>query len=35
LRGNVKPGDVVHVAADNGKLLFNVAAPASAPAGAA
>ena len=30
LRGNVKPGDVVHVTADGGKLIFNVAAPAGA-----
>jgi ATP-dependent Clp protease ATP-binding subunit ClpA len=32
LRGNVKPGDTVHVAADNGKLRFNVAAAAAAGA---
>jgi ATP-dependent Clp protease ATP-binding subunit ClpC len=34
LRGNVKAGDTVNVVADNGKLIFNVAAPAGAPAGA-
>jgi ATP-dependent Clp protease ATP-binding subunit ClpC len=34
LRGNVKAGDVVHVAAANGKLIFNVAEPQSATAGA-
>ncbi|PZR72256.1 MAG: ATP-dependent Clp protease ATP-binding subunit, partial [Chthoniobacterales bacterium] len=34
LRGNVKPGDTVHVAANNGKLVFNVTAPAGAAAGA-
>ena len=31
LRGNVKAGDVVHVAAADGKLVFNVAEPQSAP----
>jgi ATP-dependent Clp protease ATP-binding subunit ClpC len=34
LRGNVKAGDVVHVAAANGKLVFNVAEAQSATAGA-
>ncbi|HSH38430.1 MAG TPA: ATP-dependent Clp protease ATP-binding subunit [Chthoniobacterales bacterium] len=34
LRGNVKAGDVVHVAAANGKLVFNVAEPQGATASA-
>jgi ATP-dependent Clp protease ATP-binding subunit ClpC len=34
LRGNVKPGDVVHVSAGGGKLVFTAAAPQAAPAGA-
>ena len=34
LRGNVKAGDVVHVAAANGRLVFNVAEAQSATAGA-
>jgi ATP-dependent Clp protease ATP-binding subunit ClpC len=32
LRGNVKVGDVVHVGAANGKLVFSVAAPAGSEA---
>src|SRR5918997_2602459 len=32
LRGNVKAGDVVHVAAANGKLVFNVEEPQGAAA---
>ena len=27
LRGNMKPGDVVHVVAENGKLVFKAAEP--------
>jgi ATP-dependent Clp protease ATP-binding subunit ClpC len=35
LRGNVKPGDVVHVGAENGKLVFKAAEPhGSQPASA-
>jgi len=34
LRGNVKPGDVVHVSADGGKLVFKSVTPQAAPAGA-
>src|SRR4051794_31928644 len=34
LRGNVKPHDVVHVAAAEGKLAFRVAEPQAAPASA-
>ncbi|MFL6516015.1 MAG: ATP-dependent Clp protease ATP-binding subunit [Chthoniobacterales bacterium] len=34
LRGNVKPGDVVHVAAAEGKLAFRVAEPHATPASA-
>jgi ATP-dependent Clp protease ATP-binding subunit ClpC len=34
LRGNVKPGETVHVTAENGKLVFKAAEPQSAPAGA-
>ena len=34
LRGNVKPGDIVHVVAENGKLVFKAAEPQTAPAGA-
>jgi ATPases with chaperone activity, ATP-binding subunit len=34
LRGNVKVGDVVHVAAADGKLVFRVAAPAGEAASA-
>jgi ATP-dependent Clp protease ATP-binding subunit ClpC len=32
LRGNIKPGDVVHVIANDDKLSFNVAAPAGSEA---
>jgi ATP-dependent Clp protease ATP-binding subunit ClpC len=35
LRGNVKVGDVVHVGASNGKLVFSVAAPAGSEAASA
>jgi ATP-dependent Clp protease ATP-binding subunit ClpC len=34
LRGNVKPGDVVHVSAEGGKLVFKGVAPQAAPASA-
>jgi ATP-dependent Clp protease ATP-binding subunit ClpC len=34
LRGNVKPGDVVHVSAEGGKLVFKAVTPQAAPAGA-
>jgi len=34
LRGNVKPGDVVHVSAEGGKLVFKAAQPQAAAAGA-
>ncbi|MGA7163934.1 MAG: ATP-dependent chaperone ClpB, partial [Pseudolabrys sp.] len=34
LRGNVKPGDVVHVFAEGGKLVFKAVTPQAAPAGA-
>ena len=34
LRGNVKPGDTVHVVAENDKLVFKAAEPQTAPAGA-
>jgi ATP-dependent Clp protease ATP-binding subunit ClpC len=34
LRGNVKPGETVHVVADNGKLVFRAVEPQPAPAGA-
>jgi ATP-dependent Clp protease ATP-binding subunit ClpC len=34
LRGNVKPGDVVHVSAEGGKLVFKAVAPQAAAAGA-
>jgi ATP-dependent Clp protease ATP-binding subunit ClpC len=34
LRGNVKPGDTVHVAAENGKLIFKAAEATSAAASA-
>jgi ATP-dependent Clp protease ATP-binding subunit ClpC len=34
LRGNVKPGDVVQVSAENGKLVFKAVAPQAAAAGA-
>ena len=34
LRGNVKPGDTVHVIAENGKLVFKAAEPQATPAGA-
>ncbi|HKR53916.1 MAG TPA: ATP-dependent Clp protease ATP-binding subunit, partial [Chthoniobacterales bacterium] len=34
LRGNVKPGDVVHVSAEGGKLVFKAVAPQAAPASA-
>jgi ATP-dependent Clp protease ATP-binding subunit ClpC len=32
LRGNVKPGDTVHVAAENGKLVFKAAEATATPA---
>jgi ATP-dependent Clp protease ATP-binding subunit ClpC len=34
LRGNVKPGDAVHVSAEGGKLVFKAVTPQAAPAGA-
>ena len=34
LRGNVKPGDTVHVVAEKDKLVFKAAEPQTAPAGA-
>ncbi len=34
LRGNVKPGETVHVVADNGKLVFRQPDPHPSPAGA-
>jgi ATP-dependent Clp protease ATP-binding subunit ClpC len=34
LRGNVKPGDIVHVSAEGGKLVFKGVAPQAAPASA-
>jgi ATP-dependent Clp protease ATP-binding subunit ClpC len=34
LRGNVKPGDTVHVMAEKEKLIFKAAEPQAAPAGA-
>ena len=34
LRGNVKPGDIVHVVAEKDKLVFKAAEPHTAPAGA-
>jgi ATP-dependent Clp protease ATP-binding subunit ClpC len=34
LRGNVKPGDVVNVSAEGGKLIFKAAQPQAAAAGA-
>jgi ATP-dependent Clp protease ATP-binding subunit ClpC len=34
LRGNVKPGDTVHVIAEDGKLVFKATEPQAAPAGA-
>ncbi|MGB9156386.1 MAG: ATP-dependent Clp protease ATP-binding subunit, partial [Chthoniobacterales bacterium] len=34
LRGNVKPGDVVRVSAEGGKLVFKAVTPQAAPAGA-
>jgi ATP-dependent Clp protease ATP-binding subunit ClpC len=35
LRGNVKAGDVVHVVAEEGKLVFKAAEPQSTPAASA
>jgi ATP-dependent Clp protease ATP-binding subunit ClpC len=34
LRGNVKPGETVHVIAENGKLVFRATEPHATPAGA-
>src|SRR5205807_10421433 len=34
LRGNVKPGEIVHVMMENGKLVFKVAEPQATPASA-